>query len=74
MFGSNSKAQLAAKTVFGLAHRHGDILGEGWKNLLDCMLQLYRAKLLPSDMVEVQDFVDPSGRVSLVREEMPMVK
>ncbi|XP_072050985.1 Golgi-specific brefeldin A-resistance guanine nucleotide exchange factor 1-like isoform X2 [Amphiura filiformis] len=74
VFGSNSKAQLAAKTVFGLAHRHGDILGEGWKNLLDCMLQLYRAKLLPSEMVEVQDFVDPSGRVSLVREEMPLVK
>ena len=46
-FGSNQKAQLAAQTVFGLAHRHGDILREGWKNILDCMLQLHRAKLLP---------------------------
>ncbi|XP_038060765.1 Golgi-specific brefeldin A-resistance guanine nucleotide exchange factor 1-like [Patiria miniata] len=73
-FGSNAKAHLAAKTVFGLAHRHGDILAEGWKNLLDCMLQLYRAKLLPIEMVEVQDFVDPSGRVSLIREEMQPVK
>ncbi|XP_063968958.1 Golgi-specific brefeldin A-resistance guanine nucleotide exchange factor 1-like [Lytechinus pictus] len=73
-FGANRKAQVAAKNVFSLAHRHGDILAEGWKNLLDCMLQLFRAKLLPSEMVEVMDFVDPSGRVSLIREEMPTVK
>jgi brefeldin A-resistance guanine nucleotide exchange factor 1 len=53
LFGSNPKAQLAAKTVFNLAHRHGDILREGWKNVLDCMLQLYRCKLLPKVMVEV---------------------
>ena len=53
-FGSNLKAQLAARTVFGLAHRHGDILREGWKNILDCMLQLFRAKLLPKCMIEVR--------------------
>jgi len=53
-FGSNPKAQLAAKTVFNLAHRHGDILREGWKNVLDCMLQLYHCKLLPKVMVEVR--------------------
>ena len=55
-FGTNLKAQLAARTVFGLAHRHGDILREGWKNILDCMLQLYRARLLPKSMVEVGIF------------------
>ena len=48
------KAQLAAKTVFGLAHRHGDILREGWKNILDCMLQLYRAKLVPEVLIKVR--------------------
>lgn len=53
-FGSNFKAQLAGRTVFGLAHRHGDILREGWKNILDCMLQLFRAKLLPTSLIEVQ--------------------
>ncbi|CAJ0968626.1 unnamed protein product [Ranitomeya imitator] len=31
VFGSNPKAHIAAKTVFHLAHRHGDILREGWK-------------------------------------------
>lgn len=53
MFGSNSKAQTAAKAVFDLAHRHGNILREGWKNIMDSMLQLFRSELLPKAMVEV---------------------
>ncbi|XP_028936567.1 Golgi-specific brefeldin A-resistance guanine nucleotide exchange factor 1 isoform X2 [Ornithorhynchus anatinus] len=71
MFGSNPKAHIAAKTVFHLAHRHGDILREGWKNIMEAMLQLFRAQLLPKAMVEVEDFVDPNGKISLQREEMP---
>ncbi|ESO85819.1 hypothetical protein LOTGIDRAFT_130403 [Lottia gigantea] len=68
-FGINFKAQLAARTVFALAHRHGDILREGWKNILDCMLQLYRAKLLPQNMIEVEDFADPAGKICIIRED-----
>ncbi|XP_062989290.1 Golgi-specific brefeldin A-resistance guanine nucleotide exchange factor 1 isoform X3 [Elgaria multicarinata webbii] len=71
VFGSNPKAHLAAKTVFHLAHRHGDILREGWKNIMEAMLQLFRAELLPKTMVEVEDFVDPNGKISLQREETP---
>ncbi|XP_074855930.1 Golgi-specific brefeldin A-resistance guanine nucleotide exchange factor 1 isoform X11 [Carettochelys insculpta] len=71
VFGSNPKAHVAAKTVFHLAHRHGDILREGWKNIMEAMLQLFRAELLPKAMVEVEDFVDPNGKVSLQREETP---
>ncbi|XP_076020136.1 Golgi-specific brefeldin A-resistance guanine nucleotide exchange factor 1 isoform X2 [Genypterus blacodes] len=71
VFGSNGKAQTAAKTVFDLAHRHGDILREGWKNIMDSMLQLFRAELLPKAMVEVEDFVEPNGKISLQREETP---
>jgi brefeldin A-resistance guanine nucleotide exchange factor 1 len=70
LFGNNQKAQLAARTVFGLAHRHGDILREGWKNILDCLLQLYRAKLLPKVLVEVEDFLDPNRKVSLIKEDV----
>ncbi|XP_040294611.1 Golgi-specific brefeldin A-resistance guanine nucleotide exchange factor 1 isoform X1 [Bufo bufo] len=71
VFGSNPKAQIAAKTVFHLAYRHGDILREGWKNIMDSMLQLFRAELLPKAMVEAEDFVDPNGKISLQREEIP---
>ncbi|XP_023229448.1 Golgi-specific brefeldin A-resistance guanine nucleotide exchange factor 1-like, partial [Centruroides sculpturatus] len=69
VFGSNSKALLACRTLFNLAHRHGDILREGWKNLLDCVLQLYRMKLLPMEMMEAEDFVNPNGIISLIQEE-----
>ncbi|KAJ7324448.1 hypothetical protein JRQ81_017468 [Phrynocephalus forsythii] len=71
VFGSNPKAHIAAKTVFHLAHRHGDILREGWKNIMEGMLQLFRAELLPKTMVEVEDFVDPNGKIFLQREETP---
>uniref|UniRef100_A0A673ISE7 Golgi-specific brefeldin A-resistance guanine nucleotide exchange factor 1 n=1 Tax=Sinocyclocheilus rhinocerous TaxID=307959 RepID=A0A673ISE7_9TELE len=71
VFGSNRKAQVAAKTMFSLAHRHGDILREGWKNIMDSMLQLFRAELLPKSMVEVEDFLDPNEKISLQREETP---
>ncbi|KAM4590678.1 Golgi-specific brefeldin A-resistance guanine nucleotide exchange factor 1 isoform 3-T3 [Odontesthes bonariensis] len=71
VFGSNNKAQTAAKTVFDLAHRHGNILREGWKNIMESMLQLFRAELLPKAMLEVEDFVEPNGKISLQREETP---
>ena len=40
--------------MFSLAHQYGDILREGWKNLLDCLLALFKAKLLPDCLVEVR--------------------
>ena len=59
-FGTNIKAQLSARTAFSLAHKHGDILREGWQNLLVCMLQLFKTKLLPKVLTEVsQDMLCP---------------
>ena len=52
-FGTNNKAQLACKTVFQLTHSHGDMLRDGWKNILDCVIQLYKSKLLPRVLLEV---------------------
>ena len=45
--------QLCVQTLFGLAHLHGNILREGWKNILDCIYKLFRARLLPEVMVQV---------------------
>ena len=53
-FGSNTKSRLTARTMFTLAHTHGDILREGWKNILECILQLYKANLMPSSMYQVR--------------------
>ena len=74
LFGSNPKAQLTTRTLLSLAHRYGDIIREGWKNILDCVLQLYRARLLPENLIKVDDFADPSGYVYLLREEQTAQK
>lgn len=67
-FGSAVKAQLALKTVFTLVHQHGDILREGWKNILDLILALYIYKMLPKALMEAEDFIEPSGKISLIQE------
>ncbi|CAI5445758.1 unnamed protein product [Caenorhabditis angaria] len=66
-FGENHKAQLAVRTLFYLVHENGNILREGWRNLIEVLLQLFRARLLPSDLVEVEDYVDEKGWVSIQR-------
>lgn len=68
-FGLNRKARLAATVVFNIAHVHGDILRDGWKNILECIIQLYKANLLPSVLVEIEDFLDPTGRTTLIKEQ-----
>ena len=35
--GTNPKAQKSAKVMFSLAHYHGNILREGWKNILEVL-------------------------------------
>ena len=51
--GVNPKVKQSVQTMFSLAHDYGNILREGWKDLLDCLLALFKAKLLPQQMVEV---------------------
>ena len=55
--------------VFNIAHVHGDILRDGWKNILECIIHLYKANLLPSVLVEVEDLLDPTGRTTLMKEQ-----
>ncbi|XP_058062506.1 Golgi-specific brefeldin A-resistance guanine nucleotide exchange factor 1 [Anopheles bellator] len=74
MFGQNLKAQLAMRTVFTLIHEHGDCMREGWRHMMDVILQLFRFKLLPKALMEAEDFCEPSGRVVLLREQNPLPK
>ena len=68
-FGANTKAMLATRMIFSLIHKHGDFIREGWKNVAECLIQLFNCQLLPKTLLEAEDFVDPSGRVLLFREE-----
>nr|CAD2196009.1 unnamed protein product [Meloidogyne enterolobii] len=54
-FARNKKAQMAARALFEL----------GWKNVLDCLIYLLRANLLPPKLLELEDFVDIRGIVTI---------
>ncbi|KAI6222894.1 SEC7 domain-containing protein [Aphelenchoides fujianensis] len=66
-FGENYRAQIATRLMFELMRKHGDNLRAGWKNVLDCVLQLFRMRVLPATLTMAEDFVDPRGYVSIQR-------
>uniref|UniRef100_A0A1A9ZR77 SEC7 domain-containing protein n=1 Tax=Glossina pallidipes TaxID=7398 RepID=A0A1A9ZR77_GLOPL len=68
-FGLNPKAQAAMRTVFALVHDYGDCLHESWRQILKLYLQLFRLKLLPKTLMEVEDFCEPSGKTQLILEK-----
>lgn len=47
-FGDDTKARMAAITVFSIANKFGDFIRTGWRNILDCILRLHKLGLLPS--------------------------
>ena len=67
IFGSNTKALMATKMAFEMVHKHGDILHDGWKHILECLLWLFKCELLSKNLMEAEDFVDPNGRVKLLQ-------
>ncbi|CAH1968968.1 unnamed protein product [Acanthoscelides obtectus] len=70
-FGANFRAQMALKTVLSLVHQHGSNIREGWKNTLDLILALYANGLLSKTYVESEDFIEPSGKITLVYADAP---
>lgn len=73
-FAQNHKAQEALKCVFTLVHDYGDCMREGWKNVLEVVVTLFRLKLVPKSLMEVEDFCDPSGKVVLIHEKPQLPK
>ena len=63
---------MATSTVFQLVQRHGDSLRDGWKPLVECIMQFYRMRVLPDELVEAEDPFDPHTKVKLVSEEIPL--
>lgn len=68
-FGVNVKAQHACRTAFAMVHQHGDCIRESWRCVLDIIVQLFRFKLLPKSLMEVEDFCEATGRVALQLEK-----
>lgn len=53
MVSSSIKLQLCAHTLFSLCRDHGNVLREGWNNILDCIINLFSAHLLPDSLTVV---------------------
>ena len=53
-FGASTKAQAAVEAIFALANKYGDGIRNGWTQVMDCMIRLYKAGLL-SPMVIATD-------------------
>lgn len=41
LFASQPKAQFATRVLFTVAHKFGDSIHEGWREILLCIMQLY---------------------------------
>ncbi|KAF7725729.1 GDP/GTP exchange factor for ARF [Apophysomyces ossiformis] len=62
-FGRDYKGQLAAVVMFAIVTRHGNSLRSGWTKILQIIRNLFVNSLLPSSMLQVEDFV--SGTTSI---------
>ncbi|KAF2313590.1 hypothetical protein GH714_012313 [Hevea brasiliensis] len=50
-FGEDTKARMAATTVFTMANWYGDYIRCGWKNILNCVLSFHKLGLLPARLI-----------------------
>ncbi|OBZ90807.1 hypothetical protein A0J61_01144 [Choanephora cucurbitarum] len=62
-FGRNYKGQLAAVVMFAIVTRHGDSLRKSWFRIVQIIRNLFLNSLLPSSMLQVEDFL--SGTTSI---------
>ncbi|GBG74811.1 hypothetical protein CBR_g19322 [Chara braunii] len=63
-FVEDSKAKMAAETVFFIANNYGDHIRTGWRNLVDCIVRLHRLRLLPRFFLESEETAGAPGGVS----------
>ncbi|KAI3389071.1 hypothetical protein SNEBB_006241 [Seison nebaliae] len=68
-FASSPKAHLAAQTLFYLTHCYGNMIRDGWHDLVDCIVQLCHCRLLPKEFL----FIDVDGEQSSLAKEVAFV-
>ncbi|KAH0584078.1 hypothetical protein H2248_009651 [Termitomyces sp. 'cryptogamus'] len=62
-FGTNFKGQLAAVILFNIVNGHGNALREGWTQIFEMFQNLFLHSLLPTRMLQMEDFL---GGVSMI--------
>lgn len=66
--GQSTKAQLALRRAFAVCARHADNVKDSWKHLMEIIKTLYIGRLLPKSLIEAEDYLSPTGTVSLIRD------
>ncbi|GLB35139.1 putative guanine nucleotide exchange [Lyophyllum shimeji] len=62
-FGTNFKGQLAAVVLFNIVNGNGNALREGWTQIFEMFTNLFLHSLLPTRMLQMEDFL---GGVSMI--------
>ncbi|KAJ7074218.1 hypothetical protein C8F01DRAFT_1099675 [Mycena amicta] len=62
-FGTNFKGQLAAVVLFNIVNGNGNALREGWTQIFEMFQNLFLHSLLPTQMLQMEDFL---GGVSVI--------
>lgn len=65
MISTSNKAQQCAQMLFSLCRDHGNILREGWNNILDCIINLFGAHLLPDGLAMSEDYITGSFNLTV---------
>ncbi|XP_050664644.1 Golgi-specific brefeldin A-resistance guanine nucleotide exchange factor 1 isoform X2 [Leptidea sinapis] len=66
--GQSAKSRAALCRACAVWSRHGAYARDSWRHLLEITKTLYIGRLLPKCLMEAEDYLSPSGTVSLVRE------
>jgi brefeldin A-resistance guanine nucleotide exchange factor 1 len=75
VFGEDIKACAATRTIFGIAHKYGDTLRQGWCNILDTVLRMTKVGLVPEDIfVSGSDFTHRSEMQTMRVREIAAAK
>ncbi|XP_063705647.1 LOW QUALITY PROTEIN: Golgi-specific brefeldin A-resistance guanine nucleotide exchange factor 1-like [Culicoides brevitarsis] len=67
-FGQSIRSQITTQTLFEIIHLYGNGVRQGWKYIIDILVRLFKLKLLPETFVVVEDFCEPDGKFSLVKD------
>ncbi|KAF9452840.1 Sec7-like domain is implicated in guanine nucleotide exchange function [Macrolepiota fuliginosa MF-IS2] len=62
-FGTNFKGQLAAVVLFNIVNGNGNALREGWTQIFEMFQNLFLHSLLPTRMLQMEDFL---GGVTMI--------
>ncbi|OJT08688.1 hypothetical protein TRAPUB_414 [Trametes pubescens] len=73
-FGTNFKGQLAAVVLFNIVNGNANALREGWTQIFEMFQTLFLHSLLPSRMLQMEDFLGGSSTIPLRRSQPSRVQ